>query len=255
MAVNVDIVYKTVLSILNKEQRGYITPSEFNKIATQVQLEIFNEYFNELSQQLRIPDNDSEYADHVKEIQEKILNLEKEGKGNDLIGKLLKIDGGTVRKYLIEYYGIDKYKERHSIDKFLTPNYSGFINDRGDRFHSSLEVLVADYLFEIGVKYFSNIRLPYNGKNYSPDFYLPKTRTFIEVFGMSNVGVYKSRMNEKIEFYNSNNIKCLFLFEDSFMLNKKYIDSYKIKLDNFLVETEGRIFNQHIKKIHINNKK
>ena len=48
MAVNVDIVYKTVLSILNKEQRGYITPSEFNKVATQVQLEIFNEYFNEL---------------------------------------------------------------------------------------------------------------------------------------------------------------------------------------------------------------
>jgi hypothetical protein len=78
MAVNVDIVYKTVLSILNKEQRGYITPSEFNKIATQVQLEIFNEYFNELSQQLRIPDNDSEYADHVKEIQEKISVFERD---------------------------------------------------------------------------------------------------------------------------------------------------------------------------------
>jgi len=78
MAVNVDIVYKTVLSVLNKEQRGYITPSEFNKIATQVQLEIFNEYFNELSQQLRIPDNDSEYADHIKEIQEKISVLERD---------------------------------------------------------------------------------------------------------------------------------------------------------------------------------
>jgi len=77
MAVNVDIVYKTVLSILNKEQRGYVTPSEFNKIATQVQLEIFNEYFNELSQQLRIPDNDSEYADHIKEIQEKISVMER----------------------------------------------------------------------------------------------------------------------------------------------------------------------------------
>ena len=77
MAVNVDIVYKTVLSILNKEQRGYVTPSEFNKIATQVQLEIFNEYFNELSQQLHIPDNDSEYADHIKEIQEKISVMER----------------------------------------------------------------------------------------------------------------------------------------------------------------------------------
>jgi hypothetical protein len=78
MAVNVDTVYKTVLLILNKEQRGYVTPAEFNRVATQVQLEIFNEYFNELSQQLRIPDNDSEYADHVKELQEKISVLERE---------------------------------------------------------------------------------------------------------------------------------------------------------------------------------
>jgi len=78
MAVDVNTVYRTVLLILNKEQRGYITPDEFNKTATQVQLEIFNEYFNELSQQLRVPDNDSEYADHVKELQEKISVLERD---------------------------------------------------------------------------------------------------------------------------------------------------------------------------------
>ena len=47
MAVNVDIVYRTVLLILNKESRGYLTPDEFNKTAAQVQLEIFNEYFEE----------------------------------------------------------------------------------------------------------------------------------------------------------------------------------------------------------------
>jgi hypothetical protein len=54
MAINVDTVYKTVLLILNKEQRGYMTPDEFNKIATQVQLEIFEDYFNNLNQQLKI---------------------------------------------------------------------------------------------------------------------------------------------------------------------------------------------------------
>ena len=42
MAINVNTVYQTVLLILNKEQRGYITPNEFNKIATQVQLEMNN---------------------------------------------------------------------------------------------------------------------------------------------------------------------------------------------------------------------
>ena len=41
MAINVDTVYKTVLLILNKEQRGYMTPPEFNRIGTQVQLDIF----------------------------------------------------------------------------------------------------------------------------------------------------------------------------------------------------------------------
>lgn len=72
MAINVDTVYKTVLLILNKEQRGYVTPNEFNKIATQVQLEIFEKYFEDLNQQLRIPENDSEYGNRVKNVDEKI---------------------------------------------------------------------------------------------------------------------------------------------------------------------------------------
>ncbi len=70
--MSVDEVYKTVLYILNKEQRGYLTPEEFNKVATQVQLEIFEKYFEDLTQQLRLPDvTDSEYANRVKTIEEK----------------------------------------------------------------------------------------------------------------------------------------------------------------------------------------
>ena len=53
MAVSVDTVYKTVLYILNKEQRGYITPDEFNKLGEQVQMETFEQYFEELNQQLQ----------------------------------------------------------------------------------------------------------------------------------------------------------------------------------------------------------
>ena len=66
MAINVNTVYTTVLSILNKEQRGYITPEEFNKLGTQVQLEIFENYFEDLNQQLRVPQADSEYATDKK---------------------------------------------------------------------------------------------------------------------------------------------------------------------------------------------
>ena len=70
--VNVNTVYKTVLYILNKEQRGFITPDDFNTLGTQVQREIFEAYFEELNQQLRVPQNDSEYANRVSNLQEKI---------------------------------------------------------------------------------------------------------------------------------------------------------------------------------------
>jgi len=45
--ISVDKVYKTVLYILNKEQRGYVTPAEFNHIAEIEQNAIFWSYFKE----------------------------------------------------------------------------------------------------------------------------------------------------------------------------------------------------------------
>mgnify|MGYP000291617111 CR=1 FL=1 len=72
MAINVNTVYQTVLLILNKEQRGYMTPVEFNKIGTQVQLEIFEKYFEDLNQQIRIPQTNTDYADRVINLDEKI---------------------------------------------------------------------------------------------------------------------------------------------------------------------------------------
>jgi hypothetical protein len=76
--LNVNEVYKSVLAILNKEQRGYITPYEFNLLATQVQLEIFESYFDSLSMQLQKPGNDNEYADKIKMLRQKISRFEHE---------------------------------------------------------------------------------------------------------------------------------------------------------------------------------
>tara|TARA_R110000824_G_scaffold8745_1_gene39800 strand:+ start:9697 stop:10497 length:801 start_codon:yes stop_codon:yes gene_type:complete len=72
MAININTVYQTVLTILNKEQRGYITPDEFNKIGTQVQLDIFEQYFEDLNQQLRVPQADVDYSDRIENIDERI---------------------------------------------------------------------------------------------------------------------------------------------------------------------------------------
>ena len=77
MAVIINDVYQKVLAIANKEQRGYITPQEFNLFANQAQLDIFEQYFYDLDQFLKMPGNDSVHADMVDIIQEKIDIFEK----------------------------------------------------------------------------------------------------------------------------------------------------------------------------------
>ena len=83
MAVNVDTVYQRVLSIANKEQRGYITPQEYNLLANQAQMEIFEQYFYDLNQFSRVPGNDTRHADMVTTLEEKISLFEKTA---DIVG-------------------------------------------------------------------------------------------------------------------------------------------------------------------------
>ena len=60
--INIDEVYQKVLALANKEQRGYITPQEFNLYANQAQKDVFNQYFFDLSQYKRIPSVDTYYS-------------------------------------------------------------------------------------------------------------------------------------------------------------------------------------------------
>ena len=70
--VNIDTVYQRVLAIANKEQRGYITPQEFNLFASQAQMEILEQYFYDLNQFSRIPGNEGSYHDMLDLIDEKL---------------------------------------------------------------------------------------------------------------------------------------------------------------------------------------
>jgi len=72
MAVSIDTVYQRVLSVANKEQRGYVTPQEFNLFANQAQMDIFEQYFYDLNQFSRLKGNNNEYADMVTILEEKI---------------------------------------------------------------------------------------------------------------------------------------------------------------------------------------
>jgi hypothetical protein len=54
MAVSIDTVYQRVLALANKEQRGYVTPQEFNLLANQAQMTIFESYFFTKNQRERL---------------------------------------------------------------------------------------------------------------------------------------------------------------------------------------------------------
>ena len=82
MAVNINTVYTTVLYILNKEQRGYITPTEFNSLALQVQDEILASYFPDGNQLNRLnqnnTQNDTEFFNLYKDLSYKLYPFENE---------------------------------------------------------------------------------------------------------------------------------------------------------------------------------
>lgn len=180
-----------------------------------------------------------------------ILEGSKKRIGNDKMGLLLGIDGICIRNIRKKFLTKEEYEKYHSIERFYSGDYNAYYNERGDKFLSTWEEKVADYLYSKEIKYFSNVRMHYLGKNYSPDFYLPKTRTFIEVFGMSNVSCYIPRMKEKMLYYEQNNIKYLALLEGDFIFNKKLINDFESKIEDFTTEIQGNIYNNHIKNIYI----
>jgi len=72
MAISIDTVYQKVLAFANKEQRGYITPQEFNLFADQAQMEIFEQYFYDVAQWSRQYGRDDNYTDMKSVLKEKI---------------------------------------------------------------------------------------------------------------------------------------------------------------------------------------
>ena len=74
--VNIDTVYQKVLTFANKEQRGYVTPQEFNLFADQAQKEIFEQYFYDLDKLTKMAGSTDEYGDVIDILREKILIFE-----------------------------------------------------------------------------------------------------------------------------------------------------------------------------------
>jgi hypothetical protein len=121
MAINVDTVYKTVLLILNQQQRGYMTPDEFNRVGTQVQLNIFEKYADDLNQQYRMPQNDTEYANRVKNIEENLQFFQRTG-ATAYIGPHFTLTPTDIYRLGSVYSGgveLTQYAQRNEITQML----------------------------------------------------------------------------------------------------------------------------------------
>ena len=70
--ISIDTVYQRVLALANKEQRGYITPQDFNLFANQAQREIFEQYFYDVNLARKTQGNDTVYADVDDMLEEKL---------------------------------------------------------------------------------------------------------------------------------------------------------------------------------------
>ena len=70
--IHIDTVYQRVLALANKEQRGYITPLEFNLMANQAQQIIFEQYFYDLNQVKRIESDVTSFSDMEELIKNKL---------------------------------------------------------------------------------------------------------------------------------------------------------------------------------------
>ena len=117
MAINVNKVYKSVLSILNKEQRGYLTPYEFNNLARQAQLELLDGLFYQYNQFLNIENinrTNEGYADLAEKIQEQIDEHYKSSSLTPAASKVTlpsdvyRVLDVTMRNYAMKVEKIDK---------------------------------------------------------------------------------------------------------------------------------------------------
>lgn len=71
----INSVRNTVMFLLNKDNRGYVSPSEFDYFAKQAQLEIFESYFSNYSKAVALQNTRKKalnYGDTVQHIQNKI---------------------------------------------------------------------------------------------------------------------------------------------------------------------------------------
>ena len=102
MAINVNTIYQKVLALANKEQRGYITPQEFNLLADKAQNEIYENYFHKArTSNAKIKDDD-QYTDTLEMIEAKLAPFFKRESNTNITGSVMTLPTDIYKLINIE---------------------------------------------------------------------------------------------------------------------------------------------------------
>lgn len=121
MAVSISQVYNSVKDIVNKEQKGFITPTAFNSLATIAQMKIFNELMNEFVDARKVSRQNLETKNHTSFIRRKQEDLATFITTADI--NILNTFNGTYEKPLNVVKIISISEENATGDEDITKDY------------------------------------------------------------------------------------------------------------------------------------
>ena len=163
----IDRVYKTVQDLLNKEQRGYLPPSEFNNFAHQAQTEIFELYFHDYNffeNAEKMGRTNSEYANLPMHFRERISRLNVTGTGTiangvvtlpDSLYRLIMVTTPTTQIPIEEEHkDVNPYAQLSPLAKSTSsrPTYL--------RIGNTLELTPADLTGDVNLSYIRKPNAP-----------------------------------------------------------------------------------------------
>ncbi len=120
MAININTVYEKVLALANKEQRGYITPQEFNLLADKAQNEIYENYFHKARNSNVKPKDDDTYTDTLEMIEAKLSPFLKSNTNTNISSGILTLPSDIYKLDIIRVGSnlateVNKKEERYII--------------------------------------------------------------------------------------------------------------------------------------------
>ena len=120
--ISIDTVYQMVLAIANKEQRGYISPQEFNLYANMAQLEIFEQYFYDLYQFRDQKNDDTVHTDMIDILEEKLQIFENVFGTGAIAGLAGAGQGGVNKRLPDNVYRIHRIELNNKTCEILNTN-------------------------------------------------------------------------------------------------------------------------------------